>query len=60
MSYGRMGQLRDLQGIIEEISRGIMWVNEKEEEELVFDWGHKNIDQYIPQKRESYSVRIPS
>ncbi|TRY94267.1 hypothetical protein DNTS_007112 [Danionella cerebrum] len=48
-------QLRELQGIIEEISRAIMWVNDREEEELVFDWGDKNIDQYIPRKQESYS-----
>uniref|UniRef100_A0A672FFT7 Desmoplakin a n=1 Tax=Salarias fasciatus TaxID=181472 RepID=A0A672FFT7_SALFA len=51
----RTGQLRDLQTIIEEIFRAIMWVNEKEEEELVFDWGDKNIDQYIPRKQEAYS-----
>ncbi|XP_023126262.1 desmoplakin-A isoform X2 [Amphiprion ocellaris] len=55
MSHSRVSQLRDLQSIIEEISREIMWVNEKEEEELVFDWGDKNIDQYIPKKQESYS-----
>ncbi|KAM4605440.1 desmoplakin-A isoform 1-T1 [Polymixia lowei] len=55
LSYGRLSHLRELQSIIEEISRGIMWVNEKEEEELVFDWGDKNIDQYIPKKQESYS-----
>uniref|UniRef100_A0A6Q2XW86 Desmoplakin b n=1 Tax=Esox lucius TaxID=8010 RepID=A0A6Q2XW86_ESOLU len=48
-------QLRDLQQIIEEISREIMWVNEREEEELVFDWGDKNIDLYVPKKQESYS-----
>lgn len=57
MSHARIGQLRDLQNIIEEISRAIMWVNDREEEELVFDWGDKNIDKYIPQKQESYSVR---
>lgn len=57
MSHSRAGQLRDLQNIIEDISRAIMWVNEKEEEELVFDWGDKNIDQYIPRKQENYSVR---
>ena len=34
-----------------------MWVNEREEEELVFDWGDKNIEQYIPRKQEGYSVR---
>ncbi|XP_071400786.1 desmoplakin-A isoform X2 [Centroberyx affinis] len=55
MSHSRVSQLRELQSIIEEISRGIMWVNEKEEEELVFDWGDKNIDDYIPKKQESYS-----
>lgn len=60
MSYSRVSQLRELQSIIEEISRAIMWVNEREEEELVFDWGEKNIDQYIPRKQESYSVRLTS
>ena len=56
MSFGRTQQLQDLKEIIEEISQEIMWVNDREEEELVFDWGDKNIDQYIPQKQESYSV----
>lgn len=51
-------QIRRQKFIIEEISRAIMWVNEREEEELMFDWGDKNIDQYIPKKQESYSVRI--
>lgn len=60
MSYSRLRQLRELQNIIEEISREIIWVNEREEKELVFDWGDKNIDTYIPQKQESYSVRALS
>nr|XP_019962518.1 PREDICTED: desmoplakin isoform X1 [Paralichthys olivaceus] len=55
ISHSRMIQLRELQSIIEEISRAIMWVNEREEEELMFDWGDKDIDQYIPKKQESYS-----
>ncbi|XP_067086395.1 desmoplakin-B-like isoform X2 [Osmerus mordax] len=55
MSFGRTDRLRDLQGIIEEISQEIMWVNEREEEELVFDWGDRNIEAYIPQKQEGYS-----
>ncbi|TMS09989.1 Desmoplakin [Larimichthys crocea] len=55
MSHGRISQLRDLQSIIEEISRAIMWVNEREEEELMFDWGDKNVDKYIPMKQENYS-----
>lgn len=58
MSNSRVSQLRDLQSIIEEISRAIMWVNEREEEELMFDWGDKNIDTYIPRKQENYSVSI--
>ncbi|XP_063741836.1 desmoplakin-A-like isoform X2 [Eleginops maclovinus] len=55
MSHNRVDQLRELKGIIDEISQAIMWVNEREEEELMFDWGDKNIDQYIPRKQESYS-----
>ncbi|XP_061831580.2 desmoplakin-B-like [Nerophis lumbriciformis] len=54
-SFGRLQQLEDLQQIIKEMSKEIMWVNDKEEEELIFDWGEKNIDQYIPKKQESYS-----
>lgn len=60
MSHNRVSQLRELQSIIEEISQAIMWVNEREEEELMFDWGDKNIDQYIPRKQESYSVSLNS
>lgn len=56
MLFGRTQQLQDLQQIIQEMSKEIMWVNDREEEELVFDWGDKNIDEYIPRKQESYSV----
>ncbi|XP_044217913.1 desmoplakin isoform X1 [Thunnus albacares] len=55
MSFSRAQQLRDLEQIIQEMSKEIMWVNDREEEELMFDWGDKNIDQYIPRKQESYS-----
>ncbi|XP_057697809.1 desmoplakin-B-like isoform X1 [Corythoichthys intestinalis] len=55
MSFARTQQLEDLQQIIQELSKEIMWVNDKEEEELIFDWGDKNLDQYIPRKQESYS-----
>uniref|UniRef100_A0A671W820 Desmoplakin b n=1 Tax=Sparus aurata TaxID=8175 RepID=A0A671W820_SPAAU len=55
MSFGRTQQLQELQQIIQEMSKEIMWVNDREEEELMFDWGDKNIDQYIPKKQESYS-----
>ncbi|XP_059197231.1 desmoplakin-B [Centropristis striata] len=55
MSFGRTEQLNDLKRLIQDMSKEIMWVNDREEEELVFDWGDKNIDQYIPRKQESYS-----
>ncbi|XP_062412010.1 desmoplakin-A-like isoform X2 [Sardina pilchardus] len=55
LSFTHTQHLRELQSIIEEICREIMWVNEREEEELVFNWGHQNIDTYIPRKQESYS-----
>ncbi|KAM6938946.1 desmoplakin-B [Lycodopsis pacificus] len=55
MSIGRTEQLQELKNIIQDMSKEIMWVNEKEEEELMFDWGDKNVDQYIPRKQESYS-----
>lgn len=56
-AYQRGMNLHDLRNVIEEISNQIMWVNDKEEEELVFDWADKNIDAYIPNKEESFSVR---
>ncbi|KAK1805478.1 hypothetical protein P4O66_019775, partial [Electrophorus voltai] len=56
LSFARDTQLRELQGIIEQISSEIMWVNDREEEELMFDWGNKNIDVYIPKKQEDYSA----
>uniref|UniRef100_A0A8C9Y9L3 Desmoplakin n=1 Tax=Sander lucioperca TaxID=283035 RepID=A0A8C9Y9L3_SANLU len=55
MSIGRIEQLQELKSVIQDMSKEIMWVNDREEEELMFDWGDKNIDQYIPQKQESYS-----
>lgn len=57
LSFERGAQLQELQNIISEITQEIMWVNDREEEELMFDWGNKNIDVYIPKKQESYSVR---
>ncbi|TSL47595.1 Desmoplakin [Bagarius yarrelli] len=55
MSFGRGAQLHELQSIISEITQELMWVNDREEEELMFDWGNKGIDVYIPKKQESYS-----
>ncbi|XP_053502041.1 desmoplakin-B isoform X2 [Ictalurus furcatus] len=55
LSFERGAHLQELQNIIGEITGEIMWVNDREEEELMFDWGNKNTDVYIPKKQESYS-----
>ncbi|KAG7514581.1 desmoplakin-like isoform X2 [Solea senegalensis] len=60
MSFGRTEQLQELLQVLQDISKEIMWVNDREEEELVFDWGDKNIEQYIPRKQESYSKLMSS
>ncbi|KAE8597867.1 hypothetical protein XENTR_v10016627 [Xenopus tropicalis] len=52
-SFERMDQLRQLQAIIQATSKEIMWINDHEEEELVFDWSDRNTD--IPKKQESFS-----
>ncbi|MEE6465080.1 hypothetical protein FKM82_006445 [Ascaphus truei] len=52
-SFERMDQLRQLQGIIQATSREIMWINDREEEELVYDWSDRNTD--IPKKQEDFS-----
>ncbi|KAJ8247214.1 hypothetical protein COCON_G00234610 [Conger conger] len=54
MSWSRSNQLQDLSKIFKDISGEIIWVKECKEEELVFDWGDKNIDNYIPKKQDSY------
>ncbi|CAH2284271.1 desmoplakin isoform X2 [Pelobates cultripes] len=52
-SFERMDQLRQLQNIIQATSREIMWINDREEEELVYDWSDRNTD--IPRKQEAFS-----
>ncbi|XP_073487117.1 desmoplakin isoform X2 [Aquarana catesbeiana] len=52
-SFERMDQLRQLQGIIQATSKEIMWINDREEEELVYDWSDKNRD--ISKKQEAFS-----
>ncbi|XP_077348280.1 desmoplakin isoform X3 [Lithobates pipiens] len=52
-SFERMDQLRQLQSIIQATSKEIMWINDREEEELVYDWSDKNRD--ISKKQEAFS-----
>lgn len=56
-SFERMDHLRQLQNIIQATSREIMWINDCEEEELLYDWSDKNTN--IAQKQEAFSVRAP-
>lgn len=49
-----MDHLRQLQSIIQATSREIMWINDCEEEELLYDWSDKNTN--IAQKQEAFSV----
>lgn len=49
-----MDHLRQLQNIIQATSREIMWINDCEEEELLYDWSDRNTD--IAQKQEAFSV----
>lgn len=50
-----MDQLRQFQNLIQATSREIMWINDCEEEELLYDWSDRNTD--IARKQESFSVR---
>lgn len=49
-----MDHLRQLQSIIQAASREIMWINDCEEEELLYDWSDRNTN--IAQKQEAFSV----
>lgn len=50
-----MDQLRQFQNLIQATSREIMWINDCEEEELLYDWSDRNTD--ISRKQEAFSVR---
>lgn len=52
-----MDHLRQLQNIIQATSREIMWINDCEEEELLYDWSDRNTN--IAQKQEAFSVSSP-
>lgn len=55
-SFERMDHLRQLQNIIQATSREIMWINDCEEEELLYDWSDRNTN--IAQKQEAFSIRM--
>ncbi|XP_078253856.1 desmoplakin-like [Rhinoraja longicauda] len=53
-SEDRFDQLRKFQDIIQATSNEIMWINDREEEELVYDWSDKNTN--MIQKQEAFSM----
>lgn len=53
-SGDRFDQIRKFQDIIQSTSNEIMWINDREEEELVFDWSDKNTN--MIQKQEAFSM----
>ncbi|XP_074843814.1 desmoplakin isoform X4 [Carettochelys insculpta] len=55
-SFERMDQLRQFQNLIQATSREIMWINDCEEEELLYDWSDKNTN--IAKKQEAFSKRM--
>eukprot|EP00070_Physeter_catodon_P027794 XP_028334688.1 desmoplakin [Physeter catodon] len=55
-SFERMDHLRQLQSIIQAASQEIMWINDCEEEELLYDWSDRNTN--IAQKQEAFSIRM--
>uniref|UniRef100_A0A4W3J3Q7 Desmoplakin n=1 Tax=Callorhinchus milii TaxID=7868 RepID=A0A4W3J3Q7_CALMI len=53
-SNERIDQLIRFQDIIKVASNEIMWINDREEEELVYDWSDKNTN--IAEKQERFSM----
>lgn len=44
-----------MHGFVAAATKELMWLNEKEEEEVGFDWSDRNTN--MAAKKESYSVR---
>ncbi|XP_069776969.1 desmoplakin-A isoform X2 [Narcine bancroftii] len=54
VSGDKFDHLRRLQDIIQACSNEIMWINDREEEELVYDWSDNNTN--MTQKQEAFSI----
>lgn len=54
-SKGRLRSLESLHGFVAAATKELMWLSEKEEEEVGFDWSERNSN--MAAKKESYSVR---
>lgn len=56
-SKARLRSLESLHGFVAAATKELMWLSEKEEEEVGFDWSERNTN--MAAKKESYSVRRP-
>ncbi|XP_064910841.1 plectin isoform X36 [Columba livia] len=53
-SRARLRQLESLHGFVGAATKELMWLNEKEEEEVTFDWSDRNPN--MAAKKDSYSA----
>nr|XP_053786025.1 plectin isoform X17 [Desmodus rotundus] len=53
-SKGRLRSLESLHGFVAAATKELMWLSEKEEEEVGFDWSERNTN--MAAKKESYSA----
>lgn len=56
-SKARLRSLESLHGFVAAATKELMWLSEKEEEEVAFDWSERNANMVA--KKEAYSVRRP-
>ena len=54
-SKARLRSLESLHGFVAAATKELMWLSEKEEEEVGFDWSERNSN--MAAKKEAYSVR---
>ncbi len=57
-SSWRLCCLESLRAFVSHCTEELIWLNEREEEELAFDWSDSNTN--MAAKREQYTVRHPS
>lgn len=54
-SKARLRNLDQLQAFVSAATKELMWLNDKEEEEVNFDWSDRNTN--MTAKKDNYSVR---
>lgn len=53
-SKSRLRNLESLNGFVSAATKELMWLNDKEEEEVNFDWSDRNAN--MTSKKDNYSV----